>query len=181
MSRENASAGKMLPFHISTHSHRAPPPPNSTENHNPHSLCKIHVHRRRHHAIVPRIRPVTPVVRQPPPDIQQHAPEQVGAVPFLRALARGRAVHGLSAGGRGGPGQRWGGRRVGVERREVGAPCLPLGVAVAVGGERGREGVCRGGRLGCHFRELVLCPVPGNGHWTTGSGWWMVDGGRAAG
>lgn len=39
-------------------------------------LCKIHVHRRRHDAIIPGISPIAPVEGRSPFDVIDHAPEE---------------------------------------------------------------------------------------------------------
>ena len=46
-------------------------------------LCKIHIHRRRHHPIIPRILPIAPIKGRPPSHIPDHASEQSNPPPLL--------------------------------------------------------------------------------------------------
>lgn len=52
-------------------------------------LCKIHVHRGRDHSVIPRIFPITPIVRGTSFDVSNHALEPTNLVPLRRAAVRG--------------------------------------------------------------------------------------------
>lgn len=45
-------------------------------------LCKVHVHSGGHHAIVPRVDPVTPVEGSPTADVVDHAAEELYLPPL---------------------------------------------------------------------------------------------------
>ena len=55
-------------------------------------LCKKHIHRRGHNPIIPRIRPVAPVIRHPLAHVVDHAPEKLDLPPRVT----GPAVSALS-------------------------------------------------------------------------------------
>lgn len=78
-----AKAGKILPPPHRRYYQTTPSPPERGGGWGggDHSLCKIHVHRRRHHAVVPRVRPVARVVRRPPSHVVDHAAEKVDPPP----------------------------------------------------------------------------------------------------
>ena len=50
-------------------------------------LGKIHINRSRHNPIIPSIHPITPIKRQPPPHIINHASKKSDLPPFRHMFA----------------------------------------------------------------------------------------------